>query len=289
MRNYSSFRILSLLLVTSLLSYPHIRDFVRATSGANVDVNKVNVCVVVPVRARELQADVFRTFIRGKMAEEQSSYALVFAKQRHGDKFNRGMLMNCGFLFVTNKYSCGFIYFHDVDMLPSSNISYSTQRARAHDVVHLATQASQFKFKMPYPEYLSGIVGMKPTFYNEVDGFANDFWGWGAEDDEFRNRLLQHRAHIVHDYKGSVLSLNDGHSTRDFTHIERNRMMLGNISKGLKVRTGLEFLSSAWLKGNLIVENLRLDDHSWELDVDLKSIVTGASVQGIQVKGRQRQ
>lgn len=271
MRNYSSFRIFSLLLVTSLLSYPFICDFRCATSCANLDVNKVKVCVVVPVRARELQADVFRTFIRGKMAEEQSSYALVFAKQRDGEKFNRGMLMNCGFLFVTNKYNCDLIYFHDVDMLPSSNVSYSSQRVRAHDVVHLATQASQFKFKMPYPEYLSGIVGMRPTFYIEVDGFANDFWGWGAEDDEFRNRLLQHRAHIVHDYRGSVLSINEEHSTRDFTNIERNKMMLGNISNGVKVRTGLDFLSSAWLKGNFIVEKLRLDDHSWELDVDPSS------------------
>ena len=134
MRNYSSFRIFSLLLVTSLLSYPLICDFRCATSCANVDVNKVKVCVVVPVRARELQADVFRTFIRGKMAKEQSSYALVFAKQRDGEKFNRGMLMNCGFLFVTNKYNCDLIYFHDVDMLPSSNVSYSSQRVRAHGI-----------------------------------------------------------------------------------------------------------------------------------------------------------
>lgn len=271
MRNYSLFRVFSLLVVTGLLSYLYICGFKCATPKANVDFNKVTVCIVVPVRARELQADVFRTFIRGKMAEERSSYALVFAKQRDGEKFNRGMLMNCGFLFVTNKYNCDLIYFHDVDMLPSSKVSYSSQRVGERDIVHLATQASQFKFKMPYPEYLSGIVGMRPTLYSEVDGFANDFWGWGAEDDEFRNRLLLHRAHIVHDYKGFVLSINEDHTTRDFTHIERNKMMLGNISNGRKVRTGLEYLSSAWLEGNLIVEKLRLDNHSWELDVDPSS------------------
>lgn len=39
--------------------------------------------------------------------------------------------------------------------------------------------------------------------YEDVNGFHNDFWGWGGEDDDLSNRLSSKGYQIVHDLTSS--------------------------------------------------------------------------------------
>ena len=59
---------------------------------------------------------------------------------------------------------------HDIDMLPlNSSLRYDCQKSPQL----LATNASQFKYKMPYLAYFGGVVAVKWNDYTMVNGMSN--------------------------------------------------------------------------------------------------------------------
>jgi hypothetical protein len=126
--------------------------------------------------------------------------AHIFVVQQRGDApFNRGKLCNIGFLESGN-YS--HVVFHDVDMLPVE-VNY----AEAGGATHLATAASQFEGKMPYAEYFGGVTMFDRTSFKQINGFSNDYWGWGLEDDDLRERCRTYKVPVVHREGGKFDSL----------------------------------------------------------------------------------
>mmetsp|Transcript_1596 Transcript_1596/g.2963 ORF Transcript_1596/g.2963 Transcript_1596/m.2963 type:complete len:229 (+) Transcript_1596:121-807(+) len=83
-----------------------------------------------------------------------------------------------------------YVAMHDVDMLPVT-ASYS-HPAGPMGVAHLASEASQFSHQIPYPRYCGGVLLIDNKLMEQVNGYSNHYWGWGAEDDDFALRLVNH-------------------------------------------------------------------------------------------------
>lgn len=186
---------------------------------------RYDLAVVTCVRDRDMQLDIFKTFLAGKM--KHAAYALVVVEQNFGAPFNRGWLMNVGFQFLMNNSFTSDIQtviFHDVDMLATRGVEY---KHFYKNVVHLATAVSQFGYKMPYNDYLSGVVAFRPAFYRKMNGYSNAFWGWGGEDDDLRRRVSLQQE-LVHrpENNGKVLSVNEGHTERDTREHAQNVQLL---------------------------------------------------------------
>jgi predicted glycosyltransferase involved in capsule biosynthesis len=97
--------------------------------------------------------------------------------------FNRGLLMNIG-AHYSNFEAFALC---DVDMIPMNTIDYTAPK----HPTRLATEVSQFGFRLPYQNYFSGQVLFTMQQYKVVNGYPNTFWGWGGEDDELRRRVIQ--------------------------------------------------------------------------------------------------
>jgi len=41
------------------------------------------------------------------------------------------------------------------------------------------------------PKYFGGIVAFNMEDFEQLNGFPNNFWGWGGEDDELMKRVQQ--------------------------------------------------------------------------------------------------
>ncbi len=116
---------------------------------------------------------------------------IFIIEQEQGKPFNRGKLINIGFLEAS-----GYDYyaFHDVDMLPvQADYSFPTKGPTM-----IATKVQQFKYKMPFPEYFSGVLLFTPADMILCNGYHNGFWGWAAEDNHFRDRVLSVGLEIQH-------------------------------------------------------------------------------------------
>jgi hypothetical protein len=52
----------------------------------------------------------------------------------------------------------------------------------------MATEAEQFGWKLPYVGYFGGVTMFDKESFEKINGYANGYWGWGAEDDDILTR-----------------------------------------------------------------------------------------------------
>lgn len=133
--------------------------------------------VIVPYRDRANHLAKFLPYMQGYLPNAD----IFIIEQEEGKPFNRGKLLNIGMILSDADYFA----LHDVDMLPVKS-DYSFPEVPTL----LATKAEQFKYKMPYECYFGGVVLINRKDAEKCNGFHNEFWGWGAEDDHFRGRIL---------------------------------------------------------------------------------------------------
>ena len=42
---------------------------------------------------------------------------------------------------------------------------------------------------VPYADFFGGVTAFPPAVFEEVNGFSNEYFGWGGEDDDLRRRM----------------------------------------------------------------------------------------------------
>ena len=136
--------------------------------------------VIVPYRARWEHLQAFKKSISDYLTAKGIDFELIIIEQDHGKLFNRGMLLNIGFLYA-QKLRCNYVVFHDADMLPI-NVDYSYSAIP----VHLASQRASFD------EYFGGVTMFPVELFKKINGYSNEYWGWGFEDDDLLYRCQSH-------------------------------------------------------------------------------------------------
>lgn len=137
--------------------------------------------IIVPYRNRKLHLKEFVPYMESTPVLDGIDFEIIIVEQRDQKPFNRGKLLNIGVSFSRpeSTYYC----FHDVDMLPT-RCDYSPCLVPTH----LASQVQQFDWKMPYENYFGGVTLFDRESFLNINGFSNEYWGWGAEDDDLRFR-----------------------------------------------------------------------------------------------------
>ncbi|KAJ7397974.1 Beta-1,4-galactosyltransferase 1 [Pitangus sulphuratus] len=112
---------------------------------------------------------------------------LCFANQDGEEEFNRAKLLNIGFAEALKEYDYDCFVFSDVDLIPMDDRNtykcYSQPR-------HLSVSMDKFGFRLPYNQYFGGVSALSKEQFTKINGFPNNYWGWGGEDDDIYNRLV---------------------------------------------------------------------------------------------------
>ena len=138
--------------------------------------------IIVPYRDRDKHLKQFIPAMELGNFLEGIDFEILVVEQEVGKSFNRGILLNIGAdLAQDADYYC----FHDVDMLPVIS-DYSP----VSGPTHLAAEAEQFGYKLPYPKYFGGVTLFDKYSFSRINGYSNNYWGWGAEDDDVMYRCL---------------------------------------------------------------------------------------------------
>lgn len=142
-------------------------------------MNKIAVCV--PYRNRKKHLDEFYPYISNMLKDQKINYSIIICNQVDDKPFNRGKLLNAAYLQGL-KDGCDYFAFHDVDMLPlKGRDDYGFPEKYP---VHLSSEIDEYEDSFPYKEYFGGCVLFSKDQFEKINGFSNDYWGWGYEDDD---------------------------------------------------------------------------------------------------------
>jgi beta-1,4-galactosyltransferase 2 len=143
-------------------------------------------CIVIPYRDRRNHLESLLPRLKASLEEDNIPHQILVVEQEEGKKFNRGMIKNIGGKWaIDNNFD--YVCFHDVDMVPVlDQIDYNYENG----AVHLAVEVEQFGYKLPYAGFFGGVLTITCKDLVKMNGYYNDFWSWGAEDDDFYERCV---------------------------------------------------------------------------------------------------
>lgn len=134
--------------------------------------------IIIPYRNREDHLKFTAPILK--------RYGQIYVIEQMDDKpFNRGKLINVGYKYFKDEMD--YICAHDVDAYPGTTIDYSFSEIPCH----LAAESEQFNYRIPYKDYFGGVTLFPNDKFEKVNGFSNEYWGWGGEDDEIRRRFTE--------------------------------------------------------------------------------------------------
>ncbi|KYO34926.1 beta-1,4-galactosyltransferase 3-like [Alligator mississippiensis] len=142
--------------------------------------------VLVPHRGREPHLRLLLQHLHPLLQRQQLRYGLYVVHQAGNETFNRAKLLNVGFKEAMKDEDWDCVYFHDVDLLPEDdrNLYVCDRHPR-----HAAAAMDKFGYKLPYKTYFGGVSALTPEQYMKMNGFPNNYWGWGGEDDDIAIRV----------------------------------------------------------------------------------------------------
>lgn len=178
--------------------------------------------IVVPYRDREPHLRQFLPHLQAYFARDKIDrdipYRVLVVEQSPGQPFNRGALLNAGFRLSREwgDYTC----FHDVDYLPiwadySPVTAPTTILYWGAEYRPIAEGRSDMMIRHNLDSLVSGVVLIPNQQFVQVNGYANDYWGWGQEDMDLSERFrlagigFERRRGtfrpLVHDHQGYKL------------------------------------------------------------------------------------
>jgi hypothetical protein len=175
--------------------------------------------IIVPYRdpgdgSRAEHLRIFRSHLQSHGFQNP---LLVVEQTKDDRKFNRGALLNIGATLATNATS---FLFHDVDLLPSSELVEPYCMPANAAVCHFGSLwTSKYSFKT----FFGGVLFMTRLAFKTINGFPNQCWGWGGEDDIVRNRITSLKIPLVDAF--TIVPDGSGYTELDHEHQGHNPLL----------------------------------------------------------------
>ncbi|KAK7070123.1 hypothetical protein SK128_023977 [Halocaridina rubra] len=156
--------------------------------------SRYKVAVVIPYRNRTHHLKQFLSHLHPFLIRQQLDYRIIVVEQYGNSEFNRAKLLNIGFVETLKLVDVDCFIFHDVDLLPVNdfNIYACTYLPR-----HMYSAVDTFRYQLPYRNLFGGTIAIQRIHFRAVNGFSNQFYGWGGEDDDFYSRIERKSLRII--------------------------------------------------------------------------------------------
>uniref|UniRef100_A0A0B7B315 Beta-1,4-galactosyltransferase n=1 Tax=Arion vulgaris TaxID=1028688 RepID=A0A0B7B315_9EUPU len=150
-------------------------------------VPRERLAVIIPFRNRYQHLYILLLNLIPFLQRQMTDATIFIIEQAPNTTFNRGALLNIGFLeaLKSAKFDCFIL--HDVDLIPLNDWNFYRCGKNPR---HYAVAMNKFGFKLMYDKYFGGVVGFSKKQYINVNGNSNLYFGWGGEDDDLWSRTF---------------------------------------------------------------------------------------------------
>lgn len=170
-----------------------------------INANK-KLSIIIPYRNREPALSQLIPKLTEYVSKQVDNFEIIVIEQNNQKPFNKGLLNNIGFLQSSGDYVC----FHDVDLIPEiSDYSYPLKPS------HISSHCSQFNYINIPDKIMGGVILFTKKQYKQVNGYSNEFTGWGKEDDDLYARCVKENLHPYKHPFGKFYSIPHPHRLLD--------------------------------------------------------------------------
>uniref|UniRef100_A0A8C5KC30 Beta-1,4-galactosyltransferase n=1 Tax=Jaculus jaculus TaxID=51337 RepID=A0A8C5KC30_JACJA len=141
------------------------------------------VAILIPHRNREKHLLYLLEHLHPFLQRQQLDYGIYIIHQAGTKKFNRAKLLNVGYLEALKEQAWDCFVFHDVDLVPENDFNLYTCEGQPK---HLVVGRNSTGYRLRYSGYFGGVTALSREQFFKVNGFSNNYWGWGGEDDDLR-------------------------------------------------------------------------------------------------------
>jgi len=198
--------------------------------------------ILIPYRNRGEHLKYFIKETYPLLKKEMKELKIVVVEQTEGKLFNRGKLLNIGFMLYKNTGE--YFFNHDVDLNPKMITIKELYKKEIEDGEIMGIYTSRCNT-------LGGIIKFKKKVFIEINGFPNEIWGWGTEDKALQNRAEYKRAKVTK----NILD-NDPEKDKYFT-------IFDDVDDRVKTNEGIN-----WYKSYKLYDRLSDDEKRKDLMVD---------------------
>ncbi|XP_062395907.1 beta-1,4-galactosyltransferase 1-like isoform X2 [Sardina pilchardus] len=149
-------------------------------------VARQKVAIIIPFRHREFHLRYWLHYLHPILQRQQQEYAIYVINQYGETTFNRGMLMNVGYAEARKQYDYDCFVFSDVDIVPMDDRNFYKCYSQPR---HISVAVDKFGFRLPYAQIFGGVTALSLEQFTKINGYPNNYWGWGGEDDDVSKRL----------------------------------------------------------------------------------------------------
>lgn len=168
--------------------------------------------IIIPYRDRSEHLGEYIPYMEDYLKDIQHKIYVI--EQRNTKPFNRGKLLNVG--YKVSKSNSDYICLHDVDLLPE-NVDYSY----VESMKQLSIYVEQFDYKKKWD--IGGVTLFNKDTFEKINGYSNEYVGWGAEDSCLKYRCERAGITISRDVNGGRF--------KSLSHVPNGDNRPGGLSK----------------------------------------------------------
>lgn len=157
--------------------------------------------IIIPYRDREINLKAMLPILVQNLRDSNIDYEIYIINQNDDRLFNKGSLLNIGVDLIFNK--CDYLILHDVD-----NVTFTKDIYKFNNISsNLVFRNSYFKGNSNvFDGYFGGVLIFKKEDFIKINGFSNNYWGWGGEDSDSKYRCMYSKIKMVRE-KGEWFDL----------------------------------------------------------------------------------
>ena len=151
--------------------------------------------IIIPYRDRQKQLDYYMENAVPIIEQHMPNTKIVIVEQEKGKLFNKGAIMNVA--FKEYKQMSKYFIQQDIDLVPKVECIKKYYNSNIENDAVLCILTSPCNT-------LGGVWKMPNPTIHIINGYPNDFWGWGVED-----KVLQRRSEFYNIKKQTIFLRND--------------------------------------------------------------------------------
>ena len=205
-----------------------IIDIKQLPTIDNTDTNQIyHIAIIIPHRDRikHLQQFIMHIQSMSKLISN-NKLDIYIIDQNNADKFNRGFLLNIGYLIAKKHHSYDRYIFHDVDSYPDEEL-FKLYFKYINYNIHLASPNLGYKYN--FYTFFGGVIAFKKEDFEKINGFPNTFFGWGGEDDALFNRCAKYDIEIYRPSKGTYILPDHDKPTETEINTKRQKNVIEDL------------------------------------------------------------